>query len=294
MPELPEVETYARDLAAVLPGRRFVGARVGWPRQAPRNTPEAVDARLAGQTILAVGRRGKYLCLQLSDDWLILHLKMSGRLELVPAAHPRNPHAHTVFVLDRGDELRFHDPRKFGRLYVVADPAAVTGALGPEPLDDAFTLAAFAARLRGRRGRLKPLLLDQRFVAGLGNIYADEALFTARLHPLATADGLTDDDIRRLHGAIRAVLARGVELRGTSFSTGGYRDLTGNRGEMQGTLLVFRRTGEPCPACGTPIERLVVGGRSTHVCPTCQAAPAAERGGSRQTEQAPRIASAPR
>lgn len=272
MPELPEVETYARDLAAVLPGRRLRGARLGWPRQAPRNVPFELDARVAGQTILSVGRRGKYLCLELSDDWLIIHLKMSGRLEIAPGTRPPNPHAHTVFTLDGGDELRFHDPRKFGRVYVVSDPATVTGGLGPEPLDEAFTRSAFAARLRSRRGRLKPLLLDQRFVAGLGNIYADEALFAARLHPLTRADALTDDDIGRLHASIRAVLAQGVARRGTSFSSGGYRDLTGNLGEMQGTLAVFRRTGQPCPACGTPIERLVVGGRSTHVCPACQPA----------------------
>lgn len=273
MPELPEVETYARDLATALPGRRLAGVRLGWPRQAPRNTAVELTARLSGQAIVAVGRRGKYLCLELDRGWLIIHLKMSGRLEIAPADRPPNPHAHTVFALDGGDELRFHDPRKFGRVYVVADPADVTGALGPEPLDDAFTAAAFAARLAGRRGRLKPLLLDQSFVAGLGNIYTDEALFAARLHPLRRADTLAPTEIARLHAAIRDVLARGVALRGTSFSTGGYRDLTGNLGEMQGTLAVFRRTAQPCPACGTPIVRLVVGGRSTHVCPACQPAP---------------------
>ncbi|MEO8083678.1 MAG: bifunctional DNA-formamidopyrimidine glycosylase/DNA-(apurinic or apyrimidinic site) lyase [Ardenticatenales bacterium] len=272
MPELPEVETYARDLALALPGRRIVGARIGWPRQAPRNTAAEMDARVRGQRIVAVGRRGKYICVELTDDWLIIHLKMSGRLQIAPAASPPNRHAHTVFALDGGDELRFHDSRKFGRVYLVANPADVTGRLGPEPLDDAFTLAAFAARIGQRRGRLKPLLLDQTFVAGLGNIYADEALFAAGLHPLRTADTLTDAEVGRLHGAIRDVLAKGVALRGTSFSAGGYRDLTGNLGEMQGTLAVFRRTGQPCPRCSTPIERLVVGGRSTHVCPRCQKA----------------------
>lgn len=272
MPELPEVETYARDLAGALPGRRLAGARLGWPRQAPRNTAAELDERVRGQTVVAVRRRGKYIVVELSDDWLLIHLKMSGRLQIAAAAAPPNPHAHVVFALDGGDELRFHDPRKFGRVYLVADPADVTGRLGPEPLDDTFTPEAFAARLALRRGRLKPLLLDQTFVAGLGNIYADEALFAARLHPLRAADGLSADEVGRLHGAIRAVLARGVALRGTSFSTAGYRDLTGNLGEMQGTLAVFRRTGLPCPRCGTPIERLIVGGRSTHVCPRCQRA----------------------
>ncbi len=273
MPELPEVETYARDLAATLPGRRLTGVRLGWPRQAPRNTADELAQRLPGQAVVAVGRRGKYLCFELDRDWLLVHLKMSGRLEIVAATQPPNPHAHTVFGLDGGDELRFHDPRKFGRVYVVADPVEVTGRLGPEPLDDAFTAAAFAARLAGRRGRLKPLLLDQAFVAGIGNIYADEALFAARLHPLRRADTLSDAEVTRLHAAIRDVLARGVALRGTSFSTGGYRDLTGNLGEMQGTLAVFRRTGQACPACGALIERRVVGGRSTHLCPACQPPP---------------------
>ncbi len=270
MPELPEVETYASDLAGVLPGRVLAGAWTDWPNQLPLNTPAALDAGVRGQAVVDVGRRGKYLVLRLAHGWLIVHLKMSGRLQLVPASTPANRHAHVVFRLNGGDELRFHDPRKFGRVYLVADPAAVLGGLGPEPLGDALTLDAFRARLAARRGRLKPLLLDQTFVAGIGNIYADEALWAARLHPLRTADSLGEAEIARLYAAVREVLARGITARGTSFSTGGYRDLTGNPGEMQGTLAVFRRTGEPCPACGSPVVRLVVGQRATHVCEACQ------------------------
>lgn len=273
MPELPEVETYARDLAALLPGRSFTGARVDWPNQIPLNTPAALDAGVRGQTVTSVSRRGKYLVLSLSRDTLLVHLKMSGRLQLVPAADPPSPHAHVVFGLDRGDELRFYDPRKFGRVYLLGDPAPLLGPLGPEPLDDALTPAAFRARLAGRRGRLKPLLLDQTFIAGLGNIYVDESLWAARLHPLRAADTLGPGEIDRLYHAIREVLARAIEARGTSFSAAGYRDLTGNPGEMQGTLAVFRRTAAPCPACGTPIVRLTVGQRSTHICPQCQPAP---------------------
>lgn len=273
MPELPEVETYARDLAGVLPGRVLTGAWTDWPNQLPLNTPAGLDAGVRGQAVAAVGRRGKHLVVRLTRDWLIIHLKMSGRLQLVPAASPPNPRAHVVFGLDGGDALRFHDPRKFGRVYLVADPAVVLGALGPEPLGDALTLDRFRSRLAGRRGRLKPVVLDQTFVAGIGNIYADEALWAARLHPLRRADSLDEAEVARLYAAIRDVLARGVAARGTSFSTGGYRDLTGNLGEMQGTLAVFRRTGAPCPACGTPIARLVVAQRGTHVCPACQPLP---------------------
>lgn len=273
MPELPEVETYARDLAEVLPGRTFTGARVGWPNQLPRNAPEELGPRIAGQRVEAVDRRGKYLRLRLSQDWLLVHLKMSGRLIVAPVNSPSDPHAHLVFGMDRGDELRFRDPRKFGRVYLLADPAPVLGSLGPEPLDPAFDRACFRERIAGRRGRLKPLLLDQRFVAGLGNIYVDEALWTARLHPLRSADTLDEAEIDALHDAIREVLARGVALRGSSLSEAGYRDLTGNMGEMQGTLAVFRRTGEPCPRCGALIERSLVGTRGTHTCPRCQRAP---------------------
>jgi len=270
MPELPEVENYARDLAAALTGRSLLGASGDWPNQLPLGSIAALDAGVRGQTIASVGRRGKYLVFALGGDWLIIPLKMSGRLQVVPASDPRNPHAHVVFRLDRGDELRFHDPRKFGRVYLVADPGAVLGPLGPEPLGADLTLDAFRGRWATRRGRLKPLLLDQTFIAGLGNIYVDESLWEARLHPLRTASSLNELEVEHLYHAIRAVLERGIAARGTSFSTAGYRDLTGNPGEMQGSLAVFRRTGQPCPICGAPVERLRVGARSTHVCPRCQ------------------------
>ncbi len=273
MPELPEVETYARDLSGRLTGRRFTGARVDWPRQLPRNTPEELDRRIRGQRVEAVGRRGKYIVMDLSEDRLLVHLKMSGRLQIAPASAPDNPHAHVVLGMDEGEELRFHDPRKFGRVYLLADASPLLGDLGPEPLDPGFDVELFRERLAGRRGRLKPLLLDQRFLAGLGNIYVDESLWQARLHPLRSADSLSAAEQAALHAAIVDVLGRAVEARGTSFSEAGYRDLTGNMGEMQGSLQVFRRQGEPCPACGTPIERMTVGQRGTHICPHCQAAP---------------------
>ncbi len=270
MPELPEVETYVRDLDRVLPGRTLHGARVGWPNQLPRNAADELDTRVRGQSIRSVTRRGKYIVIDLDTDWLLIHLKMSGRLQIAEKDEEPNPYAHVVFALDGGAELRFHDPRKFGRVYLVDALDEVVGHLGPEPLDASFSLRLFAERIAGRRGRLKPLLLNQTFVAGLGNIYVDEALWQAELHPLRTADGLSEDEIAQLHAAIVAVLTKAVRLRGTSFSQAGYRDLTGNTGEMQGTLNVFRRTGEPCPRCSAPIERSVVAMRGTHTCPRCQ------------------------
>lgn len=269
MPELPEVETYARGLQPLI-GRRFLGARALWLRSVPTG-PDLLGPRIAGQVVMDVARRGKYIVLTLSDDVLLVHLKMTGELVVAPASAPPDPHARVVFDLDAGEELRFHDPRKFGRVYLVADPAQVTGALGPEPLGDDFTPQAFAARLAGRRGRLKSLLLDQTFVAGVGNIYADEALHRARLHPLRLADTLTPDEQVRLYDAIRAVLRQGIANRGTQL------DWAYSQGTNQDALRVFHRHGQPCPTCGTPVERILVGQRGTHFCPQCQPPP--PRGG---------------
>lgn len=274
MPELPEVQTYVDDLARQLPGRCLLGARCSWPRQLPRSSPSELDLGLAGRRVRGIRRRGKYIVLDLEPSGhLIVHLKMSGRLQIVPAVEAPNPHAHVVFLLDRGDELRFHDPRKFGRVWLEEDTSSVLGRLGPEPLEPGYAPADLAAALKGRRQRLKPLLLDQRTLAGLGNIYVDEALFAAGLHPLRRADSLSAVELRALYEAIREVLTEGVRARGTSFSSGGYRDLSGNMGEMQGSLKVFRRSGLPCPRCGRTIRRLVIGGRSTHVCESCQEQP---------------------
>lgn len=287
MPELPEVETYARELQHVLPGRALAGARVTWPRQVPPVQSgahgDALGPRLAGQRVVYVSRRGKYLVTRLSADWLIIHLKMSGRLMITPQDAPPDPYAQVVFTMDRGEELRFRDPRKFGRVYLVADPRPLLARLGPEPLaglsSDCLVQEGLAhvlhddewpERLKRRRGGLKALLLDQTFIAGLGNIYVDETLFAARLHPLQPAHRLSEAQAMLLLEAMRQVVKTGVEARGTSLSAGGYRDLSGNYGEMQDSLAVFRRTGQPCPACGQPVSRLVVAGRGTHVCRHCQ------------------------
>jgi len=290
MPELPEVETVARDLRRLVVGATITGATGDWPR-AIRSHPtvDAFAAAVAGWAITAVGRRGKLLVVELSGGAAItIHLKMTGQLFVVPAGAPADAHVHLALALDDGRELRFRDIRKFGRVGAwPRDP--VTGQLlegeggaelfaghGPEPLDDAFTVRAFRARLRARRGRLKPLLLDQGFVAGIGNIYADEALWRARLHPLRSAATLRPAGERRLHREIRAVLAEAVERRGSSIDD--YTAPDGD-GTMQERLLVYQRAGEPCARCGRPIRRIVVGARATHFCSWCQRLPAADRAG---------------
>jgi formamidopyrimidine-DNA glycosylase len=210
---------------------------------------------------------------RLSDDWLLVHLKMSGRLQLADEEADPNPYAHVVLPMDDKTELRFHCPRKFGRMYLVSDPGGILGSLGPEPLSSEFGPDVFSELMAQRRGMLKPLLLNQQFIAGLGNIYADESLWASELHPQRRADTLRSGDISRLYWSIRATLVAAIEARGTSLTEGGYRDLTGNMGEMQGSLNVFDRTGEPCPRCGEAITKIRVGGRGTHLCPRCQRAP---------------------
>ncbi len=269
MPELPEVETAVRALRRPLIGRTITGARNDWPRHVAIPLPEELRERITGRRVEAIDRRGKYLVFTLSDDeTLIVHLKMTGHLSVVPAETPPDPYAHTVFELDDGRELRFRDPRKFGRVYLVRDPAEVLGPLGPEPLPEDFTAQALAERLARRKRVLKPLLLDQTFIAGIGNIYADEALFHAGIMPTRRSDTLTAEEIVALHAAIRKVLTMGIEREGASITN--YVKPDGQKGDMQNAVFVFRRTGQSCYECGGPIERIVLGGRSTHYCPRCQ------------------------
>ncbi len=270
MPELPEVETVARGLQAPLVGRAIRGVTVRWPRTVAYPSVAEFKRQVAGRHVASVGRRGKYVVIELDRGWLLIHLKMSGRLRVVPAGEPLDKHTHTVFNLDDGGQLRFYDVRKFGRVYLVDDPQQVTAALGPEPLDEALTLDEFRRLLARRSGRLKSLLLNQEFLAGLGNIYADESLFAARLHPLRKADSLAAPEQARLYEAIRGVLQRAVRARGTTLDDQGYRDAQGQAGGYQHEIAIYGRAGEPCPACRGPIERIVVGGRSTHFCPRCQ------------------------
>ncbi len=270
MPELPEVETVVRALRGPLTGRIIYHATYDWPNSLVTPDGPYFTARIAGQAVRGVSRRGKYIVIALAPDTLIIHLKMTGRLYVVPdrSMQYADRWVHFTFQLDNEHQLRFSDSRKFGRVYLVSDPVSVVGHLGPEPLESDFTLDVFRARLRKRSGRLKPLLLNQAFIAGLGNIYADEALFASRLHPLRHADTLTGDDIARLFHAIRAVLREGIKREGASVNW--YRKPDGTKGSAQNHLAVYGRGDQPCLRCGHPIERIVVGGRGTHICPVCQ------------------------
>jgi formamidopyrimidine-DNA glycosylase len=270
MPELPEVETVVRGLRDPLAGRTILSAECTWPRAlATPDLPE-LRARIAGQRVAGVDRRAKYILIRLDPDTLILHLKMTGRLYVVPddSTQHADQWVRFSFQLDNAHQLRFSDARKFGRVYLVHDPAQIVGRLGPEPLDTAFTLDVFRARLAGRGGIIKPLLLNQTFLAGLGNIYTDEALFAAQIHPLRHADSLNDDEIARLYAAIQAALRAGIAREGASVNW--YRKPDGSKGSAQDDLSVYGRAGEPCPRCGSPVERIVVGQRGTHLCPVCQ------------------------
>jgi formamidopyrimidine-DNA glycosylase len=264
MPELPEVETVVRGLRGPLVGRTFTGVTVLWPNAIKTPIPE-LQQRLPGQRIEAITRRAKYLQFHLSGgDTLFIHLKMSGDLLVEPASEPPHPHVRTIFGLDNAHELRFKDTRKFGRVYLVADPSQVAGPLGPEPLADDFTVEDFKALFQRRKGRLKPLLLNQEFIAGVGNIYADESCFLAGLDPRRQVDTLAEAELEKLYQAIRQTLNAGIRWKGASF------DAVYRGGEFQDHFQVYGRTDEPCLNCGTPIVRTVLGGRSTHFCVQCQ------------------------
>jgi formamidopyrimidine-DNA glycosylase len=269
MPELPEVETVVRALRQPLIGSTITEVRNYWPRQIVTPDLPEFQRRIHGQQVEAVERRGKYLLFPLNGgETLIIHLKMSGHLSVAEPGTPPGKYVHTLFALADGRELRFRDMRKFGKVYLVADPEAVVGKLGPEPLESSFTAEVLAERLAGRQRAIKPLLLDQTLVAGIGNIYADEALFAARIRPERTAVSLTPADFANLHAAIQKVLRLGIAREGASIDL--YVKPDGSKGDMQNAVAVFRRTGQPCDECQTPISRIVLGGRSTHFCPHCQ------------------------
>jgi formamidopyrimidine-DNA glycosylase len=281
MPELPEVETYVRELRPQVVGHRFTSVEVLWPRSVATPDVETFESLLVGLTVERLNRRGKYLNFGLDNgSHLLIHLKMSGRLRVESSGCSRQPHDRVLFGLTGDRQLRFNDMRKFGRVYLVAQEDFVTAALGPEPLEADFTLECFASQLKERVATIKPLLLNQTFVAGLGNIYADEVLFRARIHPQRHANRLADEEIRALYDAIQDILRQSIERQGTSFDlvySGGIREA---RATYQLHLQVYGRRGQPCPNCGHLIERIIVGGRGTHVCPQCQSM-GKEQGGKR-------------
>jgi formamidopyrimidine-DNA glycosylase len=240
----------------------------------PNTSQDQLNAVLSQLPVTAVDRRGKFLLLGFEDDrWLAIHRKMSGNLLLRPHAAAPELHTHLEIEFEDGTLLRFVDARKFGRVYLFTSSTELTqfmdARLGPEPLTE-LDAAALTSRLHGRRGRIKTLLMNQEFVAGVGNLYADEALWLARLHPLRPADSLAPREIARLATAVKDVLTQGIERHGTSFSN--YRDQDGSPGENQDFLNVYGREGQPCPRCGRRIQRIVISQRSAHFCPRCQAA----------------------
>jgi formamidopyrimidine-DNA glycosylase len=314
MPELPEVETMARDLEPLLAGATITDAWWDWEKAIRHPAPEEFRDRIVGARVLGVGRRAKWLVVGLSGgDILAIQVKMTGQLFVLPAGTEHDRHVHVRLELDGGPVagggttegprwLLYRDVRKFGRLglYRQHEQGAILGAddvgelfgdFGPEPLDESFTLRAFRERLRKRRGRLKTTITDQGFLAGVGNIYADEALWRARLHPLRSVASLRPADERRLYEAIRAVLREAVERRGSSVD-----DYTAPEGygEMQEHLDVYQRTGQPCRRCGRPVRRLVLGQRGTHFCSWCQRLPANERTGTNATLVASALKARPR
>jgi formamidopyrimidine-DNA glycosylase len=308
MPELPEVETTVRDLKPHLIGRTITRAAVHWDRTIARPDARTFAREILGQTVRNITRRGKFLVFHLekrpagervrtrngrkpvalgrrrsaesradlyatgpthdqAPKYLLVHLRMTGGFAFHEPRERRDKHVHVALRLDDGRELRFRDPRKFGRMWLVNDPELITGKLGPEPFE--IGKKEFLERIREHRGRLKPLLLNQAFLAGIGNIYADESLWCARLHPLRDVSTLGDVEVGALYGAIRRVLKKAIGAGGTSFDQN-YRRVDGMIGEFEEDLRVVGRAGEACYRCGTPIVKTVVGQRGTYHCPHCQ------------------------
>lgn len=272
MPELPEVETVVRGLRAPLLGRTVRALWYDWPGTIHSPAPPDFATRIAGQTFHAVERRAKYIVCTLDCDLLVIHLKMTGRLYVTAsdAVHDADRWLHFRLDLDDGCQLRFSDARKFGKVYLTDSLTRIAPNLGPEPLDDDFTPAELQARLAGRGRAIKALLLEQSVIAGVGNIYADEALFRAGLHPLRPAGSLTPTEIERLHRALQDALRAGIDNEGASVNW--YRKPDGTPGEAQRHFLVYGRTDEPCIKCGQPIHKTRVVQRGTHFCPACQPA----------------------
>jgi len=277
MPELPEVETVVRLVRPLVIGRTITGARVLWERTLGGRAPASFRRAVRGARISGVWRRAKFLVFDLERDgavygWLVAHLRMTGRFYVEPRGSRLDPYARLVLGLDDDRQLVFSDVRKFGRVTFEDDLEERLGELGPEPLDEGFTSEGFVHALRRKRRMLKPLLLDQAFVAGLGNIYVDEALFQARLHPERSAEHLTAVSARALHAAIRSTLTAAIEREGSSFDRF-YRTPEGKPGSYQHQFQVYGRVGRPCRRCGSRIARIVVGQRGTHLCRRCQRAP---------------------
>jgi formamidopyrimidine-DNA glycosylase len=274
MPELPEVETIVKRLTSgngaqpSLVDLTVQNSLVLWERTLAEPNLTEFHQRIIGQHVAAVSRRGKYLVFSLSADYLIIHLRMSGDILIAEQMEALDPYARLVIDFEHGLRMTFQDPRKFGRAWLVAEKQTILGALGPEPLDETFTPNLFYKQLHRYRRQIKPLLLDQTFLAGMGNIYTDEALHMAKIHPLTRSDGISFDLAQNLLQCIQRVLRQAIDRHGTSI------DWIYRGGDYQRLLRVYGRTGSPCPDCASPVERIKVGQRGTHFCPVCQPAPA--------------------
>jgi len=277
MPELPEVETIVRKLTGVhnravlsIIDREIQDALVLWEGTLANQLPDDFITRVKHQSVRSVSRRGKFLVFILSKDTLLIHLRMSGDLRLENVIDqagkeiPLQKHDRLVLIFNSGIRLAFNNPRKFGRVWLVSDPDEILGNLGPEPLDETLNADSFYGMLQQHKRQLKPLLMDQHFIAGMGNIYTDEALYRAKLHPLKHSNTLSKEQSACLLDSLRSVLKEGIRRNGASI------DWVYRGGDFQNHLNVYGRAGNPCSICGTLIERLVVGQRGTHICPHCQ------------------------
>ncbi|MGT2933280.1 DNA-formamidopyrimidine glycosylase [Streptococcus catagoni] len=271
MPELPEVETVRQGLERLVLGKRIQSVQVNVPKMVKTDN-ELFKLGLPGQSIHHVRRRGKYLLFDLDDFTMISHLRMEGKYLLFPGAVPENKHFHFFFLFTDGSTLVYQDVRKFGTFDLLAkeqEPEFFSKRkMGPEPTKEAFKLKAFERALLFSKKLIKPWLLDQTLVAGLGNIYVDEVLWAARVHPMRSGDSLKKAEIKRIHEEVIAILALAIEKGGSTIRT--YQNTLGMNGTMQDFLRVYGQTDKPCPRCGQPIQKIKVAGRGTHFCPKCQ------------------------
>ena len=268
MPELPEVETIKNELTPHVLGRTIVGVDVFWDNMVRQPSAAEFRAHLPGHKILSLGRRGKYLLFGLNGgDVLVIHLRMTGSLWQTPPPEG-DRFVRAAIHFDDGTHIYFRDPRKFGKMWLVPDADPTVGKLGPEPLEPAFTPKVLGERLKGHRIPVKAAILDQGIIAGVGNLYADESLFSAGIHPTRPADSLTRPELKRLHNAIIQALVAGIGNKGASVEN--YYRPDGAKGSAHTEFKVARRRGEPCLTCGTPIAYMKLRGRGTYFCPKCQ------------------------
>lgn len=264
MPELPEVETITNRLRVMIVNAAIIKCEVRWRKSIFSPSVEQFTDQIKNQKILSLSRRGKYILFHLTHDVMLIHLRMSGDVLVESSSSEITKHDHVIFFLDNDMVVKFNDTRKFGRVWLTDNPENILGKLGPEPLSEEFTAQSLFASLNSKHRQLKPLLLDQTFLAGMGNIYTDEALFDAGLSPFANSAGISEEESRRLHSSIQKTLSTGIQNNGASI------DWVYKGGGFQNHFLVYQRTGQPCHKCGTAIQKIVLGQRGTHFCPRCQ------------------------